>query len=285
MPQDPAVAAVPTPVTEPLRHEQVPPWKSQHPVDAPLAGNWFPHRVWQAAGLTAVAVATVLPPQPVPLATTHVSGITKVAVTFTSAVTETRQVVLVPVQPPDQLANADPVGVAVRVTLPLPGVNRSEQTAPQLMFPESDATVPVPFPALSTVSANCPALQLPPGDEPPPGIRVPFRQKQRPLPLRTQHPPLIPAAAMAVSHPSWQPCAFSAVPRSRSTGVVVSVAQFASDAVVTVVHPSGAANVAVTAVAAAIDTVQVVLVPKQAPDQPTNADPLAAAAVSVTLVP
>ena len=105
------------------------------------------------------------------------------------------------------------------------------------------------------------------------------------MPLRTQHPPFIPAAAIAVSHPSWQPCAVSDVPRSRSTGVVVSVEQFAAKASWTVVQPNGGTNVAVTAVAAVIDTVQVVLVPEQAPDQPANTDPLAAAAVSVTLVP
>jgi hypothetical protein len=126
-----------------------------------------------------VGVATVGPLQPVPLAVTHVSGITlKVAVTFMSAVVETVQVVLAPVQPPpDQPAKVDPeAGVAVRITLLLAGVNRSEQTAPQLMSPTLDVTVPVPFPALSTVRAYWSAAQTPPGDEPPPGVRVPFRQ-------------------------------------------------------------------------------------------------------------
>jgi len=97
-----------------------------------------------------------------------------------SAVIETMQVVFVPVQPPpDQPAKVEPeagVGVAVKVTLLLPGANRSEQTAPQLMFPELDVTVPLPSPARLTVRACCPAAQLPPGDEPPPGVRVPFRQ-------------------------------------------------------------------------------------------------------------
>jgi hypothetical protein len=177
--QDPATA--PAPVTEPLRHEQVPPWKSQHPVDAPLAGNCVPHRVRQAAALAGVAVATVVPPQPVPLAASHVSGTTKVAVTFTSAVIETVQVGVVPVQPPpDQPAKVEPpVGAAVRVTLLLPGANSAEHLViPQLMSAATglEVTFPVPFPALSTVSAYCPALQLPPGDEPPPGVRVPPRQ-------------------------------------------------------------------------------------------------------------
>jgi hypothetical protein len=102
------------------------------------------------------------------------------------------------------------------------------------------------------------------------------------LPLKTQHPLVAAAAANAVSHPSWQPCADSDVPRS-STSVPP---QFASKALPTVVHPSGGANVAVTAVAAVIDTVQVAALPEQPPpDQPANAEPLAAVAVRVTLVP
>jgi hypothetical protein len=103
------------------------------------------------------------------------------------------------------------------------------------------------------------------------------------LPLKTQHPLVIPAAAIAVSHPSWQPCRFSVVPRSRST----EPAQFASKALSTVVHPNGRANVAVTAASAVIVKVQVVVVPEQAPPQFTNTDPSATVgvAVRVTLVP
>jgi hypothetical protein len=128
-----------------------------------------------------VAVATGLPPQAVPLAATHVSGMTKVAVTFTSAVIETVQVPLVFVQPPDQPANADPsatVGVAVRVTLPLPLGNSSEQVVPQLMrgAGAGDVTVPVPSPARVTVTACRAAWQVPPGEEPPPGTRAASRQ-------------------------------------------------------------------------------------------------------------
>ena len=158
---------------------QVPPWRSQHPVDAPLAGNCVAHRFRQVVAVAPVAVATVLPGQPVPLAVAHVSGITKVAVTFTSAVIETVQVVFVPVQPPDQLANADPeAGVAVRVTLPLSLGNSSEQVVPQLMRGAGvgDVTVPVPSPALVTVRAYWSAWQAPPGEVPPPRVRVPFRQ-------------------------------------------------------------------------------------------------------------
>jgi glycerol uptake facilitator-like aquaporin len=107
--------------------------------------------------MASVAVATRVPPQSVPLAATHVSGITKVAVTFTSAVMETVQLVFVPVQPPDQLANANPsvtVGVAVRVTLPLPGANSPAHVVPLHVSPGAGAvTVPVPSPARATFRA------------------------------------------------------------------------------------------------------------------------------------
>jgi hypothetical protein len=210
----------------------------------------------------------------------------KVAVTLRSAVIEIVQVVAVPLQPPpDQPPKVEPpVAAAVRTTLALPGVNRAEQVAPQEMPAGADVTVPVPAPALVMFSARCPASQLPPAELPPPGVKVPFRQKQSPLPARTQHPAVIPAAPIAVSHPSWQAAAAS-WPRLRSTGVVVSVAQLAFEAVWTVVHPNGGTNVAVTVVAAVTATVQVAALPEQPPpDQPAKVEPVAAAAVKTTLV-
>jgi hypothetical protein len=42
--QAPAVMAVPAPVVNaPFLQVQVPVWKTQHPVDAPLAANCVPH--------------------------------------------------------------------------------------------------------------------------------------------------------------------------------------------------------------------------------------------------
>ena len=91
-------------------------------------------------------------PVPVPVrATVRVSGATlKVAVTVVAAVTVTTQVP-VPVQPPpDQPANAEPAaGDAVSVTM-VPDGYGSEQSAPQLMPPGADVTVPMPVPASAT---------------------------------------------------------------------------------------------------------------------------------------
>jgi hypothetical protein len=144
-------------VNAPFRQEQVPPWKSQHPLVAPLAANGVSHAFRQAFPVAAVGVATVVPPQAVTLAAAapQVSGMTKVAVTFRSAVGETSQVSAEPVQPPpDQPAKVEPpVGLAVRVTVPLPLGNSAEHVAPQVMPVGADATVPVPPPASVTVTA------------------------------------------------------------------------------------------------------------------------------------
>ena len=109
----------------------------------------------------------------------QVRGAAKVAVTFTSAVMETVQV-LVPVQPPpDQpLKTEPPVAAAARTTLLLPGAISAEHVVvPQLMVPAGvvDVTFPVPVPALLTVRAYWPEWQVPPGDDPLP-FKVPFLQ-------------------------------------------------------------------------------------------------------------
>jgi hypothetical protein len=226
-----------------------------------------------------------VPPHALALVTPagQLSGTTKVAVTFTSAVIETVQV-LVPVQPPpDQPANADPsatVAAAVKTTVPLPPANSSEHVVPHAIPVGADVTVPVPSPALLTVSA-CPAPQLPPALVPVPGVKAPLRQKHSPLPSKNQHPLDIPAAAIAVSHWSWH-SALVSWPRSFSATVPLAQPK----AVATVVHPNGGTNVAVTALATVTDTVQVAALPEQPPPvQPANAEPLAAVAVRVTLVP
>jgi hypothetical protein len=206
---------------------------------------------------------------------------TKVAVTFASAVIETVQV-LVPVQPPpDQPANADPsatVAAAVKTTLP-PPANSSEHVVPHAMPGGTDVTVPVPVPALLTVRA-CPAPQLPPALVPVPAVKAPLRHQHSPLPSKNQHPLDIPATAIAVSHWSWHSILVS---WPRSFPATAPSAQL--KAVATVVHPNGGTNVAITAVAAVIDTVQVAALPEQPPDQPSNANPVPAVAVRVTLVP
>jgi len=131
-------------------------WSSQHPVVAPLAGNAIPHALRQSGPVVAVGVATRVPPQveTLPVEAAQVSGMTKVAVTFRSAVREGAQVPVPEQPPPDQPANSDPPeGVAVSVTVPLPLGNSAEHVAPQVMPVGADATVPVPPPARVTVTA------------------------------------------------------------------------------------------------------------------------------------
>jgi len=179
--QDPPVSAPPVPTKAPLRQWQVVPWKYQHPLDIWFATICVSHVVSQAFAFAAVGVISATLPfaQLVTVLTfVQASGTTKVAVTFTSAAIERVQVPT-PVQPPpDQPAKVDPpVAAAVRTTLLLPGANSAEHAVvPQLIPTGADVTFPVPFPALVTVNAYCPAVQLPPGDEPPPGVKVPFRQ-------------------------------------------------------------------------------------------------------------
>ena len=230
----------------------------------------------------------MVPPQAVTVAAaaSHVSGITKVAVTFTSAVMGmgTTQVPVPEQPPPDQPANADPsatVGVAVRVTPPLLPANSAEHVGPQAMPGGGELTVPVPSPALLTVRAR-PAPQVPPALVPLPGVKAPLRHQHSPVPSRNQHPLDIPAAAIAVSHWSWH-CVLVSWPRSLAA-MVPSVQPKAS---ATVVHPSAGTNVAVTVVAAAMDTVHVAPLLLVQPVHPANVDPSAAfgVAVRVTLVP
>jgi len=180
---------------------QVVPWKRQHPDNAPLAGSCVPHRVWQAAAVAAVGVATVVPPQPVPVAAAHVSRALKVAVTAESAAVDGVQVVL-PVQPPDQLANVEPVSAwEARATVPLPGAKSPEQiVVPHVRPAGVEETVPVPVPARVTMTACLPAAQLPPAEPEALPFNAALRHTQSPLLSSNQHPLGIAAAAMAVSH-------------------------------------------------------------------------------------
>src|SRR5215510_13639533 len=78
----------------------------------------------------------------------------KVAVTDVAPISVTTHVP-VPVQlPPLQPVKVDPAaGAAVRVAM-VPAVNETEQVVPQLMPAGARVTVPVPVPALFTVSAT-----------------------------------------------------------------------------------------------------------------------------------
>jgi hypothetical protein len=96
-------------------------------------------------------------PLPVPAFVTarvYVAGVlkVKVAVTLVAILTVITQV-LVPLHAPPQPANVEPLaGVAVSVML-VPAVSVALQVLPQLIPPVLEVTVPVPVPALATVSA------------------------------------------------------------------------------------------------------------------------------------
>src|SRR3989442_3828485 len=99
-------------------------------------------------------LVTVPLPEPALLTVSAKLGRLKVAVTVVAAETVTTQVP-VPVQPPPlQPLKADPAaGAAVSVTA-VPLVKLAEQVAPQGMPAGELVTVPLPVPALLTVSAK-----------------------------------------------------------------------------------------------------------------------------------
>jgi len=102
-------------------------------------------------------------PLPVPALLTvsaNEDGSANVAVTFRAAFIVTVQVLAVPVQPPLQPVKVDPAaGAALSVTT-VPDVNEVEQVVPQLMPAGALVTVPLPAPALLTVSAKDDCMKL-----------------------------------------------------------------------------------------------------------------------------
>jgi hypothetical protein len=97
----------------------------------------------------------VTTPVPVPLLVTvsrYVGVTLKRAVTLRARFIVTVHTGLEPLQPFDQLANADPgAGVAVNVTI-VPDGKNAEQVEPQFTPAGSEVTVPVPVPLLETLS-------------------------------------------------------------------------------------------------------------------------------------
>jgi|SRR5437762_12935494 len=118
--------------------------------EAPLA-NAAEHVAPQET--PAGALVTVPVPAPALLTVSVKDCKAKVAVTEVAALIVTVQVP-VPAQPPLQPLNVEPaVGAAVKVTW-VPLVNEAEQVAPQEMPAGLLVTVPLPVPALETVSAR-----------------------------------------------------------------------------------------------------------------------------------
>src|SRR5262245_6557711 len=104
--------------------------------------------------MPAGALATVPDPEPLLLTVSVKDCSANVAVTLWAALIVTVQAVAVPVQPPLQPVNVEPAaGAAVRVTA-VPDVSEVEHVVPQLMPTGELVTVPLPVPALLTVSVK-----------------------------------------------------------------------------------------------------------------------------------
>src|SRR5262245_240721 len=104
--------------------------------------------------IPAGALATVPDPEPLLLTVSVNDWSAKVAVTLRAALIVTVQVVAVLVQPPLQPENVEPAAcAAVRVTA-VPDESDIEHVVPQLMPAGELVIVPLPVPALLTVSAN-----------------------------------------------------------------------------------------------------------------------------------
>jgi hypothetical protein len=209
----------------------------------------------------------------------------KVAVTDVAAVTVTGQVPM-PVQPPPlQPVKVEPAfGVAVSVTT-VPIVTVVEQVVPQLMPAGELVTVPVPVPALVTVSVKDACMKVAVTD-----VAAVTVTAQVPVPVG-QPPPLQPVkmdpaagAAVRVTTVPVVTVVEQVVPQLIPAGELVTV-PVPAPALVTVSAKDACMKVAVTVVAAFTVTVQEVAVPLQPPLQPLKTDPAAGAAVKVTAVP
>jgi hypothetical protein len=201
-----------------------------------------------------------------------------------AAVIETVQVAVVPVHAPLQPVKSElPAGAAVKVTM-APLVNDVEQTVPQLMPAGELVTVPVPVPALVTVSANDGSENVAVTDRA--ALIATVQVDAVPVQLPVQPPKIEPPAEAAVSV-TEVPLVYEAehvVPQLMPVGELVTVPLPLPD-FVTVRANVGAVKVAVTDVAVLTVTVQVPVPVQPPPLQPANVEPVAAAAVSVTGVP
>jgi hypothetical protein len=204
-----------------------------------------------------------------------------VAVTILAASIVTRQTPI-PLQAPDQPANAEPeAGAAVKVTI-APGAKGASQVAPQSIPAGCEVTEPAPAPARATVSV-CVVIAV--------NSAVTIRASltvtvQAAVPVQApDHPTNVdPAIAVAVrvtlASPGYE--AEQVAPQSIPAGVEVTVPSPVPVLVTVSVFP--AEKVAATARASVMVTVHSAA-PVQAPDHPTNIDPAAGAAVKVTVAP
>jgi len=207
-----------------------------------------------------------------------------VAVTALAALIVTLHVVA-PVQLPVQPVKVEPAAAtAVRVTTVLL-VNDAEHAVPQEMPVGALVTVPLPVPALVTVSAKdgranvavtlCAALIV--------TVQVAVVPVQPP-PLQPVNREPAAGAAVRVTAVPLVNEAEHAAPQEMPAGALVTVPAPVPDFVI-VSAKDGKVNVAVTVCAALIVTLQVPVPAQPPPLQPVNVEPAAGVAVSVTAAP
>src|SRR5207249_698877 len=225
-------------------------------------------------------------PLPVPalLTVSAKLGRAKVAVTVVAALTVTVQAPVPEHPPPAQPVKVEPAAaVAVSVTA-VPLVKLAEQVAPQVMPAGELVTVPLPVPALLTVSAKVGRLKV--------AVTVVAAGRvitHDPVPV---HPPPLqplkvePAAGVAVSVTAVPlgKLAEQVAPQVIPTGELVTV-PLPVPALLTVSAEVGRLKVAVTVVAAETVTVQAPVPEQPPPLQPVKVEPAAGVVVSVTAVP
>jgi len=208
----------------------------------------------------------------------------KVAVTVVAAESVTVQAPVPEHPPPLQPVKVEPAaGAAVSVTA-VPLAKLAVHVAPQVIPTGELVTVPLPVPALLTVSAKLGRLKV--------AVTVVAAESvstQAPVP---EHPPPLqplkvePAAGVAVSVTTvpLAKLAEQVAPQLIPAGALVTV-PLPVPALLTVSAKLGRAKVAVTVVAAKTVTVQAPVPEQPPPLQPLKVEPAAAVAVSVTAVP
>src|SRR5436309_2706383 len=229
-------------------------------------------------------LVTVPLPVPTLLTVSAKLGRLKVAVTVVAVETVTTQVPVPEHPPPLQPLKVEPMaGMAVSITT-VPLAKLAEQVAPQVMPAGELVTVPLPVPALLTVSAKVGRLKV--------AVTVVAAETvitHDPVPV---HPPPLqplkvePAAGVAVTVTAVPlgKLAEHVAPQVIPAGELVTV-PLPVPALLTVSATVGRAKVAVTVVAALRVTVQAPVPEHPPPLQPVKVEPAAGVAVNVTAVP
>jgi hypothetical protein len=224
-------------------------------------------------------------PVPVPAfvtASAYVFSV-NVAVTALAAVIGTVHVP-VPVQPPLQPVNVEPVaGAAVSVTV-VPWPNVPVHVAPQSIPAGADVTVPTPVPAFVTASAYVFSVNVAVTEFAPVIATVQVPVPLQPPPLQPVNVVPVAGAAVSVTVVPWPNVPVQVAPQSIPAGADVTVPT-PMPAFVTASAYVFSVNVAVTVIAAVIVTVQVPVPLHPPPLQPVNVEPVPAAAVNVTIAP